>query len=1074
MTSNPSKKMISQGVSVTAILFLFIFLACSDGPQSSNKNSSGSGSIALNLSMKNATVKTNGSPTRAIDCGTVSKIQAIFYNQNNQTILEGPEWDCSLHQGTISGIPAGSNYKVVTVGKDSDSNVVIRGENNEITITAGQTGSADVELSTFAIESSSLSPSASSNLFLCDNVTLNWGTPDGAASYEVSMATSSDMSDATVYTTTENTYAPTDLIAETTYYWQVEARDAYGNTSAGTDPLSFSYSTTNVLFNIGNATDGSYPGDFLAINDILYFTAGDVEENFLYSYDGENVSKIDSGIYSLSSVRNLIEYDNQLYFAALDGDDRELFRYDGSQIRKIDINGTGSSSPAYLTVYDGMLFFSANYNGTRQLLKYDGTTAFEVNAALDAPTRLLVANDVLYFATITDDPEEEELYAYDNVNTPTTPITVIFVGFEYYDTDLDAPIVESDRKLYFVARTSDMTEETTLHMYENGTISTIDSYNNENGASISAPDCLTDVNGTLYFSATDNTGDTELFSHSGSGSSATKIDINSDGNSYPRDLTNIDGRLYLAAEWPTIGREPTYCDGTTCAYLDDINSNGDSSPSDFCEFNGFVYFSASDEQYGNAWLWAYDTATYRTGKICSGSCPSYPEHLTSATVNGTSALFYSAYDEDSGYELWSTNDEGTGLIDDINTDRAEVFSTRLTEVNGVLYFSADDGYNGIELWESDGTSSGTRMACDINQETGQGSMPAQFTGFNGKLYFIAYSSSEDTWRLYEYDGTQALKIDIDESDPSVSNLTVVNDCLYFMTYNSDGEATLWKYSGVSDENPIEISPSEILWPNYLTDVNGVLYFSANDSSGDRELYKYDGSTLTRIGINGSGDGDPENLTNINGTLYFTATDDSGEKGLYGYDGVALTSIMSGGFSNSDEIFITDLNGDLYFTADDGSGCDLFKYNDGTVENIEIIDSEDQEIDGLLTLNNTLLLIIRNGLSPETDASVSYELWRSDGTAEGTESIIDDLSATTGRCSIGYLLDDNFIFIQLVSSNSRQVWKSDGTQSNTMLVAETSHDESGSRIGTEMAILNGALFFAYDDPALGPGIWKYCP
>jgi len=94
-----------------------------------------------------------------------------------------------------------------------------------------------------------------------------------------------------------------------------------------------------------------------------------------------------------------------------------------------------------------------------------------------------------------------------------------------------------------------------------------------------------------------------------------------------------------------------------------------------------------------------------------GTTPASPSLLTN--VNGT--LFFRAYDDVHGYELWKTDGTamGTVLVKDINPGIADSSPYGLTNINGKLYFGANDGVNGEEIWKSDGTPAGTVLVKDI-------------------------------------------------------------------------------------------------------------------------------------------------------------------------------------------------------------------------------------------------------------------------------------------------------------------------------------------------------------------------
>ena len=91
-------------------------------------------------------------------------------------------------------------------------------------------------------------------------------------------------------------------------------------------------------------------------------------------------------------------------------------------------------------------------------------------------------------------------------------------------------------------------------------------------------------------------------------------------------------------------------------------------------------------------------------------------HLTN--VNGT--LFFSADDGVNGRSCGRATGRrghrpGQGHL---CRQRRSVLRTTLTNVNGTLFFRANDGTNGAELWKSDGTTAGTVLVKDIYAGSG--------------------------------------------------------------------------------------------------------------------------------------------------------------------------------------------------------------------------------------------------------------------------------------------------------------------------------------------------------------------
>jgi len=74
----------------------------------------------------------------AIDCegSGIITVKAVMYDENNM-LLSGGEWPCSLHSGQITGIPVGTNRRCVITALNASETVVYQGEDTGITITKG-------------------------------------------------------------------------------------------------------------------------------------------------------------------------------------------------------------------------------------------------------------------------------------------------------------------------------------------------------------------------------------------------------------------------------------------------------------------------------------------------------------------------------------------------------------------------------------------------------------------------------------------------------------------------------------------------------------------------------------------------------------------------------------------------------------------------------------------------------------------------------------------------------------------------------------------------------------------------
>src|SRR5439155_692817 len=126
----------------------------------------------------------------------------------------------------------------------------------------------------------------------------------------------------------------------------------------------------------------------------------------------------------------------------------------------------------------------------------------------------------------------------------------------------------------------------------------------------SSPDGLTDVNGTLFFVASDPTNGRELWKSDGTAAGTVLVkDIHpGSGDSYPYWLTDVNGTLFFAAFDPSNGTELWKSDGTAAGtVLVNATRRGCdlSSPDGLTDVNGTLFFVADDPT--NAFeLWKSD------------------------------------------------------------------------------------------------------------------------------------------------------------------------------------------------------------------------------------------------------------------------------------------------------------------------------------------------------------------------------------------------------------------------------------------------------------------------------------
>jgi ELWxxDGT repeat protein len=239
----------------------------------------------------------------------------------------------------------------------------------------------------------------------------------------------------------------------------------------------------------------------------------------------------------------------------------------------------------------------------------------------------------------------------------------------------------------------------------------------------------------------------------------------------------------------------------------------------------------------------------------------------------------------------------------------------------------------------------------------------------------------------------------------------------------------------------------------LVRTGGTTFFVADTPSTGTELWKTDGTEAgtvlvkdIRPGLLGSR---PSELTKVDGTLFLNADDGKNGFELWKSDGTAAGTVLVKDLRSGLDAFglpassvptgLLNVSGTLFFGADDGkNGSELWK-SDGTaagtvlVKDIRPHDSfglpASSEPADFANVMGTLFFRANDGRS-------GFELWKSNGTPEGT-TLVRDIAPGAAGCRPSELtpVNERLFFRAFDAASGSELWNSDGTAAGTVLVKD---------------------------------------
>jgi ELWxxDGT repeat protein len=432
-----------------------------------------------------------------------------------------------------------------------------------------------------------------------------------------------------------------------------------------------------------------------------------------------------------------------------------------------------------------------------------------------------------------------------------------------------------------------------------------------------------------------------------------------------------------------------------------------------------LYFSADDGSGTELWKSNGTTSsTVRVKDIYPGTSASNPQSLTD--VNGI--LYFTAISPGFGREVWKSNGTaaGTVLVKDVFPKGGSSNPAWLVNLNGILVFSANDGTRGYELWRTNGTAEGTVFLKDIRTGTRLSSSPEHLTVAGNRIFFVANDgvSGRELWKT---DGTSVGTVLVKDiwpgsKTPLIENITAVNSSVFFSANDGTYGHELWKSNGTAASTVMvkDLTPGPA-------------------GSHAEEQYLSE----RRMG----------SFKNINGTLFFTAFQGPTYY-TWKSDGTAAGTIplqeASGpGYLQPNAMF-TYMNGSVFYFNSPTDKEDVYYLNRMNIDgsNPEIIaefamfDYYSPYYPKIMMSGNRLYVVAR----PQVYAG--FSLFACDGTKESFSELLDTYVGTISSSPSDMVTFKGKVYFQTnvndwdypyIDFLPREVWRTDGTAAGTELL-----------------------------------------
>ncbi len=514
-----------------------------------------------------------------------------------------------------------------------------------------------------------------------------------------------------------------------------------------------------------------------------------------------------------------------------------------------------------------------------------------------------------------------------------------------------------------------------------------------------------------------------------------------------------------------------------------------------------LFFTASAGTEHSLWIVEPNQAPRQVAAYCNtGYCPTGAH----ADVNGRTSFWVSP--TPGTYELWATDGTAAGTLRIESFHRAATNLYYSARLDAVLFGASPDVLTTANLWLSRGTAQST---VPLTVVEGAGSDPYELRRAGDRVAFLACGEERGLWGAGAHDAELAKEGHVDcrgrsdffhpfvsagnrvffqhsglwvtEGTPSSTNnlldgiggigdIAPAGDSAVIWTNRESSgvaETTLWRSDGTAaGTTPLLALPSGVWNALSTTDLGGELYFLAN--SPLLQVWRTDGTAaglrqLTN-GALGEFAYDPE-FTRLGAFVFFAAT-----SGIWRTDGTtAGTSLVVPVSQGGSVSWLHEQGGALLFRRTEHGVSTLWRTQagPGTAQQVAALAPAEPPYylarPAVASYGGLLYFAADDG-------SHGIELWRTDGTTEGTVMVRDiGVGPVSGDPRDLVVAKGRLYFTAADIFTGSELWVSDGTSAGTCLVQDIA-PQAASSSPADLTVAGDLLYFSADDAVTGRELW----